>query len=77
MKAFIHRLEISVIEFEGFSLPSIKAAIENNPNLQVSVRDHQVIEVKDWTDSHPMNREQTPEEFDEIWLNLNKQNKLS
>ena len=54
MKA--HKLEIIVLDFEGYGINDVKAELEQLDSFCISVLESKTITIKGWTDEHPLNQ---------------------
>ena len=68
MKAY--KLEVLVIDFEKLGSEEVKLCIENEKYMNPSVLSIDEIDIGDWSDDHPLNKNTTDKKFyvNNLWL---------
>lgn len=71
MDVKIYKMVIQVFENEGISLQEVIDEVERSKFVSIIVREHDVREIKDFTDDHPINKTVTAKEiFDKMFQSL-------
>ena len=55
----VYRMVIEVIDYENYYPDEVKSCIEMTEHFTVKVHDMKHVQINNWSDNHPLNKEKT------------------